>query len=257
MKAIALATPSILFLVRSKMGLFACAAALLLTSLAPSRAVAQGPSQREVEEWLNQVDSPSQWQQMPRAQAMPQRIAPPSQQAQSFSKRTTSIPERSAQYKNNLPQWKNNPLAQIMIPTQMRRQLPARQMMPAGQNPFKLTRQDILRIFLGGDLSNSQGNSQAVYGVRENLQRASNEAEQAESASSRAGYEGDRDSRLSAASEAQNHANAARAAADEATSEAASGTSEAKDAAASARAEADRAQAAADRAHASAEGALW
>jgi hypothetical protein len=136
---------------------------------------------------------------------------------------------------------------------------------PAQQSPFpgKLTKQDILRMFMGGSApggsnqQQSQRNSSALYSAQSQLQIARDQAAQAESAASRASYGSDKGARLSAASEAQNHANAARAAADQASSTAYGTSNDASDAAAQARNEANRAQAAADRAQANANGGGW
>jgi hypothetical protein len=131
-------------------------------------------------------------------------------------------------------------------------QAPMVQQQSAAQsNPF--TAQNLLKAFMGGtpstgtDGNASNYNSGAVGNAQSNLQTARDQAAQAESACSRASY-GEKSYRSSAASEAQDHANAARAAADRATSAAYGQSSSANDYAAQARNAADRAQAAADRA---------
>jgi hypothetical protein len=128
---------------------------------------------------------------------------------------------------------------------------PAAQPKPP-ENPF--SGGNLLKTFFGG--SNGSGTpaqEASILGdAQSDLQTARDQAAQAEDASSRASS-GDRGSRLSAASEAQYHANAAREAADRAYNRASGHSSGANDAASQARAEANRAQAAADRAHYNAE----
>jgi hypothetical protein len=116
------------------------------------------------------------------------------------------------------------------------------------ENPF--SPQSLLRTFLGGTPSGTPGaagDQQALGTAQSYCQTARDQASQAEACEGRTKY-GDKGARMSAASEAQNHANAARGAANSATSAAAGHFSAAQDAAAQARNAADRAQAAADRA---------
>lgn len=197
---------------------------------------AQGPSQAEIDKFLD-----GGWSQQTGA---PAQTAPafPSQQFGRFMQG----PQQPSPLR--LPQGRSLPA------------FPAAGQ--AAQTPFgRLTPRDVFRIMFGGgsapDAPQDQGrNNNAIYGAQGQLQVARDQAAQAESAASRAQY-GSSYERQSAAAEAQNHANAARAAADRATSQAAGGPSPAQDAAAQARNEAARAQYAADRAHANAANAGW
>jgi hypothetical protein len=127
------------------------------------------------------------------------------------------------------------------------------------RSPFAgLTKQDILRIMLGGSASGSKNDpNKGVSGSQSNLQTALDQAAQAEGDAGRASSGNDKGLRQSAAESAQYHANSARAAADRASSEAYSGSSLARDYAAQARNAANRAQSAADRARANASGGGW
>lgn len=87
----------------------------------------------------------------------------------------------------------------------------------------------------------ASGDSQAEYNAQEKRRQAFNKEQQARDALARTRY-GDRSSRLSAASEAQQDANAARYAANQATSFAEGHSLEANNYAAQARNAADRAQ---------------
>lgn len=98
-----------------------------------------------------------------------------------------------------------------------------------------------------GSGSSARDGNAKLFQANEHLQRALDEASQAEQAAASTGAgSGDRNARLGAAERARYHAGAARGAADRATAAAAGGTTDAMDAAAQARAAADRAQAAAD-----------
>ncbi|MBI4532867.1 MAG: hypothetical protein HY711_02880 [Candidatus Melainabacteria bacterium] len=225
-------------------GLAYCLASLitiLMSHMLTVAAGAQGAISQEMDQWLNQVDNPANWQSAPN---LPQ--SPPY--------RTTLPYKTSGQTSTN---YQANSLATpSRAPITQSKLLPGRARV-VQQNPFKLSRQEILRIMLGGSNNAMTKNPNAVYGARDNLQLASDAAAQAESACSRAYYAGNRDEALSAAAEAQNQANVARAAADRATQAASDGSSEAKDAASAAHSESSRAQAAADRAAAHAHGATW
>lgn len=132
---------------------------------------------------------------------------------------------------------------------------------PLQSGPPPFSKQNLLRIFFGGgsgsgfggssggDSSQNQAKDASIVGQAEALlQRARNQAAQAESDAERA-RNGDRGSRLSAASSAQYHANDARSAADTAASITYGASQYAQDYAAQARDAANRAQAAADRAN--------
>jgi len=132
---------------------------------------------------------------------------------------------------------------------------------PLQSGPPPFSKQNLLRIFFGGgsgsgfggssggDSSQNQAKDASIVGQAEALlQRARNQAAQAESDAERA-RNGDRGSRLSAASSAQYHANDARSAADTAASITYGASQYAQDYAAQARDAANRAQSAADRAN--------
>lgn len=213
--------------------------AVLLLTAALLPAHAQAPEASEIERFLD-----TGWQQ-------PGQGGPPAQAAPVFQK----------------PAIAPGLLNQTQSPLRLRqgRSLPA-----SGDSmrssplpgPGRLTPQDIFRMLFGQSAGGGQNpdagqRTDAIYRARSELQIARDQAAQAEAAASRALYGTDRYAKSSAAAEAQNHANAARAAADRATAAAGGGPSEALDAAAQARNEAARAQYAADRAAANAAGAGW
>lgn len=205
--------------------------------------LAQNPSQAEIEQFLNSAPSQSF--------AQSGSYTPPP----AYTARPAAMPQGRVSLRQLMQQMRTSQTAGQSAG------LPASQatgQAAAMQNPFKLSRQEILRIMMGGSPSGTQPsyNYQAVGNSQQMSQVASDEASQAESAADRARY-GDRWSRQNAAGQAQNHANAARAAADRATSAAAGGPPEAGYAAAEARNQAARAQAAANRAAAAAAGAEW
>ena len=210
--------------------------------LGGAAAQAQGPSQAEIENFLD-----SGWGQSNGLPAQTQ--APPAFQSPAFNQFMQGQPQSPLR----LPQGRNFPA----FPSQGA----GGTRMPAGL-PGRLTPLDVFRIMFGGGSApgspqDQSGNNNAIYGAQEQLQVARDQAAQAESAASRAQYGSTSSERQSAAGEAQDHANAARAAADSATSRAGGGPSAAQDAAAQARNEAARAQSAADRARANAAGAGW
>lgn len=143
-----------------------------------------------------------------------------------------------------------------------------RQPLQSGPPPF--SRQALLRTFFGGGTgsgggfggsSGSSGNSAEQQANNANitgqaeamLQRARDQAAQAESDAARASEGSDKGARQAAASSAQYHANYAREAADQAASNTYNGPAYAQDYAQQARNEANRAQEAADRARYNAE----
>lgn len=202
-----------------------CSLALATVVYAPS-VCAQ--SMGQMEQMLNQVDNSTNWSQVPVAQPTVSRSAP------AFGNAELSSPG----WLKKMPQGTA----------------------PQPANPYKnLSRRDILRIFLDGSSGGggSSNNSSALYGARENLQVARDQRTQADNACARTLYDSNSYEKKQAASEAQNHANAARAAADRATSAAQGGALDANDAAAQARNEADKAQEAANRANANANGGGW
>lgn len=138
---------------------------------------------------------------------------------------------------------------------------PSSGMMNPAQMRSLFTRQNLLRVFLGGDMGDFGGGAPktqaqrakdaSVTGSAESLyQRASDQAAQAEADEQTAskGSGNDLGTRQGAASSAQYHASDAAAAADAADDITYTSTNYAKDYAAKTRDEANRAQAAADRA---------
>jgi len=133
--------------------------------------------------------------------------------------------------------------------------LPAGQGIPQESPLF--SRQNIMRALLGG--SQSQSTASSDFGrvrsnVEDDLQRARNERDKAESDCERASHGLDRELRMSAAEDARYAAEAAQQAAERAESAAQNTTNDISGLAASARAAANQAQAAADRATSNAEG---
>lgn len=229
---------------------FVLLAAWLLMSasvLLPAWGQSNGPSAAEINQFLNGTDGAvSPWNTAPQ---MPAQL-PQAPTGTAFPPRMQTWPLQRQAGTDTGSRWPANLFQQRTSGTQ-------RSATPA-QNPFKMSRQDLLKMFLGGSGSSSaSANPQKFYDASAALQSAVDQAAQAEAAASRASYGSDQGARLSAAAEAQNHANAARGAADQATSVAAGGSSEAQDAAAQARNAADRAQYAADRAAANANNSGW
>jgi hypothetical protein len=197
---------------------------------------AQAQNFQQMNNMLDKMDSPSMWQNAP----------------------VSGVP---AGFRSAAPGVPSTPAAQSPL-NMPRNAFPPKQQPQRGGMPGRFTKQDILKIMFGGssgsgDSGQSARNSSALGNAQSQLQVARDQAAQAENAASRASYGSDKGARLSAASEAQNHANAARAAADNASSSAYGTTLEASDYAAQARNAANRAQAAADRAQANANGGGW
>ncbi|MBY0358875.1 MAG: hypothetical protein K2W82_12795 [Candidatus Obscuribacterales bacterium] len=202
-------------------------AGFLCTSLA-----AKAQSQQQyLDNVLNQLDQPANWQNVPiskptPAARLPQ--APAGYQRQPF--RGSETPQANP-FGNNA----------------------------AAQNPF--SKQNLLRTFfggspMGGNMGNSPNSSkqpQHLGDIQSNLQTARDQCAQAENDAARANEGRDKDMRLSAASSAQYHANSALAAAERAEGMAYSGTQQEKDYAQQARNAANRAQEAANRARYNAE----
>lgn len=202
-------------------------ALLLLALSCPGASYSQ---ERALNNMLNQIDQPSDWRSVP---------VQNTQQAQPYS----SAPAFGGGY----PQQRNQPF-----------QTPTAGLSPQPQqNPF--SKSNLLRVFLqggslGGGASGSSSNSPKHLGdIQSNLQTARDQCQQAEDDASRANYGSDKGLRLSAASSAQYHANAAREAAERAENMAYSGTQQEKDYAQQARNASNRAQSAADRARSNAE----
>lgn len=244
-------------------------AVLALFSLGPLSGQGQnsGPSAAEIDQWLNSVDSSSSWGKTPAAggaatQAPAQWLQPGGQSLPQGQSGWTQPGNMQMQPRSGWPAERNfgSMFGRPNTAAGAGRQgFPGTMGAVPGQSPFgRLTKQDILRIFLGGSSSGSSSqNPQKYYDASSNRQVALDQASQAESAAARASYGTNRDAKLSAAAEARNHANAARAAADRATSAAYGGSNEAQDAAAQARDAANRAEYAANQADANAHGGGW
>jgi len=199
--------------------------AVLLISFLPFQA-ALGQSEQQMSQFLNRVDQPNSWQQVP-VSGVPQGTATPT---------PTGVPAVMPQYNN----------------------------MAGAQDPSKspFTLKNIFKTMMGGGGGGSNSNPQdvqsALSSVREDLQTARDQESQARDACGAIGGESDKGVKQSLAEQAQNHANAAREAADRAYET--SGRFQNGDIsgiASEARGAANEAQAAADRARSNASGGGW